>query len=189
MEYYKNFSLENLFYVNEEGLVCQEEWKNLIGFEYRYDISNLGRIKSLNYNHTKKPRLLKQNIDKYGYFTVCLFNKKRFYLKIHRLVGIHFIPNANNLPEINHKKGVKSDNAFYSLEWITTADNIRESLRLKLKVMPNGENCHWSKLTKEEALKIKYHHVLMTNLELAKKYNVSRTTISAIRNNKNWKHI
>ena len=47
IEYYKNLSLESLFYINDEGLVCMEEWRNIIGFENRYQVSSLGRVKSL----------------------------------------------------------------------------------------------------------------------------------------------
>lgn len=47
IEYYKNFSFENLFYIDEKGLVCQEEWRDVVGYEEMYQVSNLGRVKSL----------------------------------------------------------------------------------------------------------------------------------------------
>lgn len=96
-----------------------ENWKNVPGYETLYLISDLGNVKSL---HTNK--ILKPSVDKYGY---CRFsatkNKRQKTLRIHRLVGELFIPNPNNLPQLNHKDGNKSNNCKNNLEWSTDSDN------------------------------------------------------------------
>lgn len=191
MEYYKNFSLKSLFYINENGLVCQEEWRDVFGFESRYQISNLGRIKSLNYNHSKKPKLLKQSIDKDGYFTFCAFKEKRFYLKIHRLVAQAFLPNPHNLPQVNHVKGIKHNNCFHSLEWCDAFHNNREALRVGLRVMKKGENAANAKLKEKDVLEIRQIHKdkKYGYKETSLKYNISRSLVNAIVDRKIWKHI
>ena len=79
----------------------QEEWRVIEGFP-EYEVSNLGRVKSLNYNHTKKEQILKP-VVKQGYLAVLLFkDKKGFQFTIHRLVGKTFIENPDNKPDINH---------------------------------------------------------------------------------------
>ena len=95
-----------------------EDWKSIEGYEKLYEISNLGRVKSLNYNGTKKEKILKPSIDKDGYLGVVLCNngnKKSF--RVHRLVAMAFIPNPQNLPIINHKNQIVNDNRIENLEW------------------------------------------------------------------------
>lgn len=80
-----------------------------------YQISNFGRIKSLKFN---KERILKHSIDKRGYKRVVLrHNGEQKTFQVHKLVAIAFIPNPNNLTEINHKNENPSDNNVNNLEW------------------------------------------------------------------------
>ena len=83
IEYYKNKSLESLFYVNEFGLVCQEEWKDIPNYEGLYQASDLGRIKSLSryVNNSYglyliKDRILAQAKSKY-YLSVNLWDERK----------------------------------------------------------------------------------------------------------------
>lgn len=100
-----------------------EEWRDIPNYEGLYQVSNLGRVKSLNYNHTKQEKILKQANNK-GYLYVLLYNqKKRTLHKIHRLVATAFIPNPNNLPFINHKDENPLNNRADNLEWCTAAYN------------------------------------------------------------------
>ena len=102
-----------------------EEWRDIEGYEECYQISNLGRVKSLKFN---KDRILKPRKDKYGYLQVglCKDGKVKRYL-VHRLVANAFIPNSNNLEDINHINEIKTDNRLSNLEWMTHRDNIRYS--------------------------------------------------------------
>lgn len=99
-----------------------EEWKDVKGYEGHYKVSNLGRIKSFKYYLEGK--LLKTQIDWDGYETISLtLNKKSKKYKVHRLVAQAFIPNPDNLLEINHKDKNKLNNNVKNLEWCTRKYN------------------------------------------------------------------
>ena len=98
-----------------------EEWKNIEGYEGKYQVSNEGRIKSLCNN---KEKILKPASYKNGYLYVKLYKNceyKRF--SIHRLVAAAFIPNQDNLPQVNHKDEDKTNNNVSNLEWCTAKYN------------------------------------------------------------------
>lgn len=111
----------------------QEIWKDIKGYEGLYQVSNLGRIKSLprklkiynQYGFTNKysctrEKILKLQQDRHGYLRVCLSKyKNKKLLQVHRLVAQAFIPNTNDLPCVNHKNENKSDNHVDNLEWCT----------------------------------------------------------------------
>ena len=108
-------------------MYTDEIWKDVKGYEGKYKVSNKGRIKSLNYQNSKKEKLLHLRIGKkrQGYLDVMLSSKnvqKRH--KIHRLVAEAFIPNPNNYPEINHIDEDVSNNNVNNLEWCTKLYNL-----------------------------------------------------------------
>lgn len=105
-----------------------EIWKNISGYE-GYMVSNLGRVKSLNYNKTGKPQILKNKKLNNGYLRVHLYKdrKVKCYL-VHRLVADAFIPNPNNLTEVNHINEDKTDNRVDNLEWCDRVYNATYSL-------------------------------------------------------------
>jgi hypothetical protein len=97
-----------------------ENWIDIKDYEGLYQISNLGRIKSIRTN-----RYLKPSINDNGYYRVGLSkdNKCKHY-KVHRLVAIHFIPNVPGSNLVNHINGDKGDNTVMNLEWVTHRENI-----------------------------------------------------------------
>jgi hypothetical protein len=124
--------------------VVIEIWKEVLGFEGFYEVSNSGQVKSLPRNGTKKePRILKQTLNKYGYYRVNLqkprkdlTQNKNNLRSAHRLVAIAFIPNPEKKPQVNHKNGIKTDNEVKNLEWVTNLDNITHSINVL-------KNKHW----------------------------------------------
>ncbi len=109
-----------------------EIWKDIEGFEGRYQVSNLGRVKSLNYHHEHRIAILKNRLNRSGYYEVVLCkNNTMKSFKVHRLVAIAFIPNPHNLPCVNHKDENKLNNFVWvnddgtidleksNLEWCT----------------------------------------------------------------------
>lgn len=95
-----------------------EQWRPVKGFEGLYAVSNLGRVKSLNYNHTGVEKILKPQKNRGGYLYINLCrNGKVKAFKVHRLVAAAFLPNPNNLPQVNHKDEVKDNNCVSNLEF------------------------------------------------------------------------
>lgn len=109
-----------------------EEWRDIKGYEGQYQVSNLGRVKSLDrtisykfrqgkHQRIKRGKIITPCLDSNGYLFVRLYdsNGKKNVLKVHRLVGITFIPNPENLPCLNHKDEVRTNASVDNLEWCT----------------------------------------------------------------------
>lgn len=126
-----------------------EEWKDIQGYEGLYQISDYGRVKSLskrflvsnqygknNGYRTQKSKILKPQLDKYGYLRVTLCNNKHKLVQVHRLVGLAFVPNLQLLPLINHKDENKKNNVFNNLEWCTHKynSNYGTSIQRRIKL-------------------------------------------------------
>lgn len=112
-----------------------EEWKDVVGYEGLYKISNYGNVKALkswDVNKRKyidKEHLLTPTDNGNGYFIVSLRklgNRRNHY--IHRLVAQHFIDNPNNLNVVNHKDYDKMNNTVSNLEWVTQKQNVQYSV-------------------------------------------------------------
>lgn len=115
-----------------------EVWKDIEGYEGLYQVSNLGRIKSLDrlvsYSNGGirfyKSQILKPKLEKDGYLRIGLRKeKKKVFFLIHRLVANAFIPNLDNLPQVNHKDENKQNNTVDNLEWCTAKYNINYGTR------------------------------------------------------------
>lgn len=95
-----------------------EEWKQINDYP-NYSISSLGQVRI-----NKTGKILKNVKGKSGYLQICLCKNgiRKSYL-IHRLVGIHFLPNWNNLKDIDHKNRDRLDNKVFNLRWVSRSDN------------------------------------------------------------------
>ncbi len=128
-----------------------EIWKDIVGYEGLYQISNLGNVKSLakcyvcgNHNSVRvnDEKILKPN-NALGYLQVGLQkNSVRTIFKVHRLVANAFIENPFEKPFVNHINGVKTDNTVSNLEWCTSKENTLHSYKIGLQVAPKGSDSH-----------------------------------------------
>ena len=116
--------------------MVQEIWKDVIGWENYYQVSNTGYVRSKdryirNYRSglaLTKGKLLSLNKTK-GYLVATLFKDKiRERYPVHRLVALHFLSNAENKPTVNHINTIKDDNRVENLEWCTESENIRHAI-------------------------------------------------------------
>ena len=121
-----------------------KEWKDVIGFEGLYQVSNTGEVKSLARISTNKgsysgcikvkERNLKQCINRLGYYVLTLFKDgKRHFKTVHRIVAEAFIENPKQYPEVNHKDLDKSNNNVVNLEWCDRFYNINHMFENKIK--------------------------------------------------------
>lgn len=111
-----------------------EIWMPIAGYEDRYEVSNTGKVRSLNYRMTGKKKELKPITQGKGYHAVGLCkNGKMRWGKVHRLVADAFIPNPENKREVNHKDGNKKNNHADNLEWATASENQKHAYRIGLK--------------------------------------------------------
>ena len=116
----------------------EEIYKDIKNLEGKYQVSNFGNILSLNYGRTRKPKLLKPSKNKFGYLKVRLCkNGKQKNFFVHRLVTETFIPNPDNLPEVNHKDENKENNHVENLEWCDRKYNINYGTRNKRSAKTN----------------------------------------------------
>jgi len=127
MEYYKNLSLDNLFYINDDGLICCEKWKDIPNYEGIYKASDLGRVKS--FLNKKKVIILKQSLLNTGYLTVTLcYNRNKKSRTIHTLVAESFLNHISCGYEliVEHKDHIRNNNILVNLEIITTRENTNQ---------------------------------------------------------------
>lgn len=172
----------------------KEIWRDIKDYEGLYQISNFGRVKSLPRNGTiSTERILKPLLTGRGYYKVTLSkHNKAKYPSIHRLVAEAFILNPDNLPQINHKDGNKTNNKVGNLEWCTSLENVKHSIYTGLR-SDKGVNSSLSKFTEKDIIWIKKHYIPRSPIygctALAKRYNVVKSTISDIIRNNHYKNI
>lgn len=174
----------------------KEVWKDIVGFETVYQVSNKGRIKRLESRCVAKggsTRRVKERIltpfpnkTRHNYLYINLNWEGITQFRVHRLVAKMFISNPNNLPEVNHLDGNKNNNCVNNLEWCTSSENKQHALRTGLKKKPLSIT-YATVLTPVNVEDIRSElQKGISGRSLAYKYNVSEGLISQIKHNKRW---
>lgn len=161
----------------------REIWKVLDDYP-EYEISNYGNVFS-----NKRNKYLKLCPQK-GYRIVCLLNNHKQYVKmVHKLVALAFIPNPHNYLEINHIDGNKANNNVNNLEWCNHLQNMQHAMKNQLVPAMKGISNGRAILTDSQVIEIYKLKGILTGVKIAKKYNISTSTVSSILKKKTWKHI
>jgi hypothetical protein len=173
-----------------------EIWKDIEGYEGIYQVSNVGRVKSLErttkssrngteYFRTIKPKILKQSFNRCGYLKVPLGRgliRKQMY--IHRLVAIAFIDNPTKKPTVDHLNTIKTDNRVCNLRWATYSEQINENAISKEKFRRNTIKTSLENMKKANESNKKKVKCITTNItfnslkEGAEYYNIDRRRVS-----------
>lgn len=168
-----------------------QQWASIPGYEGIYSAGSLGHIRSDRAATNSMPGLVRKPYvhKKTGY---CVMNLSRHGIAVthhvHRLIATAFIPNPNNLREVNHKDGNRQNNALDNLEWVSSKENKAHAISIGLGPI-TGVRHHMAKLTPELAkiIRLSFTGRVGEPKEIAKKYGVSTTTIVSVLKNKTWK--
>jgi hypothetical protein len=120
-----------------------EKWKDIVGYENKYQVSNFGRLRNAN-------GIMKPMTATNGYLVACLWkNNKQKKFVLHKLVAQAFLENPNNYKEVNHIDGNKNNNRVENLEWCDRSINLTHAYKTGLKQKKFGKDNHNSKRVKQ----------------------------------------
>lgn len=173
-----------------------EIWKKIPGWETSYEVSSIGRVKSISRNRKNKSggfsiikeRILKPSPRRMYLGVVLQYENIKVNAYIHRLVAISFLNNEFNDICVLHKDDNTFNNNLSNLKWGSHTDNMNDKLNKNRQ--PRGEKLS-NRLTNTDVIYIRdeYNKGLYSQLELGNMFNVSRSCIQQIVTKKNWAHI
>lgn len=164
-----------------------EGLKPVIGYEDYYAVDEFGNVHSMVTAQGRRKCILKPH-PKNGYLAVNLFKDgvcKHQY--IHRLIAEAFIPNPNNLPEVNHIDGDKTNNRVGNLEWCSRRKNLEHAWSIGHKCVGESHGC--ARLTEDDVRTIRAMRGKASGLELARQFGIAQCTVSAIQLRRIWKEV
>ncbi len=182
--------------------MMEEIWKDIEGYEGKYQVSNLGRVRSLkrntlhdsdhrrsSYVRLRDGRILKQCMADDGYFRVSLYGKdnKLKYVPVHRLVACAFVDGYKEGMQVNHINEMKFVNCAVNLEWVTPSQNINYGERNKKSVKTRRNHAHNPKVVQlnDEGIPICEYN---SQTEAAEVNGIPRTTLCrAMKNGSKYK--
>lgn len=180
-----------------------ERWEDIEGYEGMYQVSNHGRVRSLDrmvkrrmngkeFMVNRSGSIMSLSPRPNGYLRIELNkNGKRETFSVHRLVALHFIANSQNKREVNHIDGDKENNHVNNLEWTTRSENELHAYESGIKETIKGEDNGKSKLSETDVIEIRnaYRLGCFTYSELANAYGITKGTVGPIIRRETWKHI
>lgn len=164
----------------------QPQWKDIVGYENEYQINQFGEIRTLKDSpKLKKYDVLKPQISKRnGYVYQMLYkNGKEKLLRVHRLVAMVFLPNPNNLPQVNHKDGNKQNNSVDNLEWCEQSDNMKHAYKNRLQIPSENQRkaiINTNKLKQKKVCQIKDGEIINTFSGISEASRQTKISISCI---------
>jgi hypothetical protein len=171
-----------------------EEWRDIPGFEGKYQVSTLGNVRSIDRtvgSRVYSGRILRPRLEKRGYLRLTLSSGSfRKTDSVHRLVAIAFIENPQNLPAVNHIDGNKTNNKLENLEWVTHSQNSNHAVDTGLFDHISGEGSHLSKFKNEDILEVV--NLLKegkTPSEVSRITKISRPVCAKINLGKAWRRV
>ena len=167
-----------------------EEWRPVEGFE-GYEVSNRGRLRLI--------KNIKSWVGSEGYAEVELWNANDRHRrgdhgtrkKLHVLIAKAFIPNPDNLPQVNHKDRNRANPDVDNLEWVTAKGNSEHSWAFpdRALTVPRGERHKMSKLTEHQVRCIRAFRGLWRQRSMARAFGVSQHNIMWVQTRKTWDHV
>lgn len=126
---FNEYTYDSLADLNDEWEDApDEEWRDVLGFEELYQVSNLGNVRTVKRGEAT---VMAQEEQRNGYLSVHLRNRGiERRASVHRLVAEAFIPNPDGLRDVNHKNGIKTDNRLENLEWMSHSDNMKHQYQV-----------------------------------------------------------
>ncbi|MBR1807189.1 MAG: NUMOD4 motif-containing HNH endonuclease [Selenomonadaceae bacterium] len=167
------------------GIIClpDEQWRDVVGYEGLYQVSNRNRMKSFRYG-VEKLHLTYPNKDGYLKVGMTKDGKKKSFI-FHVLVAQAFVPNPDGKPEVNHIDGNKQNNRPENLEWVTHHENMKHAWRNGLYEKVRGKRSPRAKITNDDDIRYIRRvytpgHPEFGAKPLAKKFGLSTTAMQGI---------
>jgi len=178
----------------------KEVWKDVLGWEEFYEVSNMGRVRSKDRvcpSRWGSPTIRRGRVRKLseggsGYLIVHLSDgDRRCHPLVHRLVAQAFCPQRIDSECVNHKDGDKHNNKSENLEWVTNSQNSRHAVQSGLRHGKKGSQSHLSKISEQQVIEIikLIATSRLTLSQIGSRYGISKTAIMHINKGSTWGHI
>lgn len=158
-----------------------EIWKEVIGHEGKYEVSNLGKVRNI-----KRNTIQKGHETTKGYLVVSISHKQTL---LHRIIATAFVPNPDNKETVNHINGIKTDNRIENLEWLTNGENMAHASKLGL-LSGKGQTSHNVILSESQVIEMrKQGNEGLKAKEIAANFNISVRQTHSILSGESWKKL
>jgi len=149
----------------------------------RYGISSCGQVVNL-----ETERVLRQTLNQGGYFCVNLYDPSKRTARVHKLVAEAFLEKVEGKYSVNHISGIKTENDYTNLEWVTSSENTKHAYETGL--MKKGSEKSWAKVDEEDVEEILERMMSGDrDVDISKDFPINAGSLSNLRNRRSWKHV